>query len=33
MILHEKMTFISVAGALLILLGLIVSQKKVNQKK
>ena len=33
MILHEKITFISVAGALLILLGLIVSQKKVNQKK
>ena len=32
-ILHEKMTFVSVAGALLILLGLIVSQKKVNQKK
>lgn len=31
-ILHEKMTFVSVAGALLILLGLIVSQKKVNQK-
>ena len=32
-ILHEKMTVVSVAGALLILLGLIVSQKKVNQKK
>ena len=32
-ILHEKMTFVSVTGALLILLGLIVSQKKINQKK
>ena len=31
--LHEKMTFVSVTGALLILLGLIVSQKKINQKK
>lgn len=31
-ILHEKMTFVSVTGALLILLGLIVSQKKINQK-
>ena len=32
-ILHEKMTFVSVTGALLILRGLIVSQKKINQKK
>ena len=32
-ILHEKMTFVSVTGALLIPLGLIVSQKKINQKK
>lgn len=32
-ILHEKMMFVSVTGALLILLGLIVSQKKINQKK
>ena len=32
-VLHEKMTFVSVTGALLILLGLIVSQKKINQKK
>lgn len=32
-ILHEKMTFVSVTGALLILPGLIVSQKKINQKK
>lgn len=32
-ILHEKMTFVSVTGALLILLGLIISQKKINQKK
>ena len=32
-ILYEKMMFVSVTGALLILLGLIVSQKKINQKK
>ena len=32
-ILHEKMTFVSVAGALLILLGLIVSQKKMKNKR
>lgn len=30
-ILHEKMTFVSVAGALLILLGLIVLQKKMKK--
>lgn len=32
-ILHEKLTFVSVAGALLILLGLIVSQKKMKNKR
>ena len=30
-ILHEKMTVVSAAGAILILLGLIVSQKKMKK--